>query len=310
MKLEELNKLCELSEAKLANRVSSAICKYNKDIFIMEPEDWINIFKQFNMQKVTIQKTRAELYKIYDYAKNNGIVMYNPFDSLELSVNNISSAINQNIYVSQETLNGWISKLDDDLISGCMTQLIYEGAKSYSDIFNLQLNDIDFENCIIRFDEYCVYASSKLMQYIKDYIKNDEYVTGHHSSKTGTRSYPVKRVREGGFVKIIMFDNNKSRDDYKTFTNSMSNILMRLGVTKAQLYNSGFLNFIYRKSDFSLTELGKLINTEYTKDSMKYAREKLNEYAEEYGFISETVNIRYLLKDYYNSFLYQLTPFM
>lgn len=304
MNKEKLLTLCKNSGAKLKNKVVDAICEYDKDIFSMEPDDWISIFKQYKMQKSYLSEQRREISKIYVYAIATGKSTYNPFDSLELTVDNISEQINIQAYVSQKQLDKAIDNLSESLIGGCIAQMIYEGVRSYSDIFNLNIEDIDFKNSKINFDGYTVFASAKLMKYINDYIENNVYITISKRSKTGFRQFEMKNIRPNSFAKIIAYD--ESVDQYKNFLNSCTNIIKKINITKAQLYNSGFINFLYLKCDYSIKELELLIIGKKHSKSIKDILDRLRGYADEYGFSSgKTVNLRYYLKDYCNSFILQ-----
>lgn len=302
MSIEELSLICEESGAKLKKRMITAISQYGKDIYKMSTDDWINVLKGFKLQTVSILEVRREVSKIYEHGIYNHKTVYNPFLSPELSAENISAQINQFIYVSQEQLNDAVYNLSDELIGGCISQLIYEGAKSYPDIFELNMDDIDFDNSIINFKSYAVRASSKLMEYIRNYDENDVYITNHYSSKSGEKSFKLLRVRENSFVKAIVYSNNSEiTDAKKAFQNSCSQIFMKLGYSSPQIYNSGLINFILRKCDYSVNELSYLF-----KDKYGEATKRLDEYAREYGFKRSSVN--YYLKDYYTSFMMQNAP--
>lgn len=270
----------------------------------MTPDDWICILKDFKIQTVAILEVRREVSKVYEYGILKSKTVYNPFMSPELSAENISAQINQFIYVSQEQLNDAVYNLSDDLIGGCISQLIYEGAKSYPDIFELDMTDIDFENSKINFKGYTVNASSKLMEFIRSYDENDVYVTKHYSSKSGARSFKLQRVRENSFAKTIVYsDYYGNTPGKKTFQNACTQLFMKLGYSCSQIYNSGLLNHIFKKCDYSFTELSVLFEDSSRPRSNKTPVGKLDEYAKEYGF--EGKNVRYYLKDYYASFMIQ-----
>lgn len=303
MNKKELLELCDNSGAKLKDKVIDAICEYNKDIFIMEPDDWISVFKQYKMQKGYISELRREISKIYKYAIMAEKVSYNPFDSLELTVDRISAQINAQIYISQIELDKAVRSLNDDLVGGCIPQMIYEGAKSYLDIFNLNIEDIDFKNAIIKYDGYFVNASPKLVSYLRAYIENTVYRVPHSTSKTEFREFKMENVRANSFVKIVAYGHSVNK--YKNFMNSCTNILRQLGFTKQQLYSSGFLNFLYKKCDYSVEELESLVLGQKNSKSIKEKLDRLNNYADEYGFTGKTVSLRYYMKDYCVSFILQ-----
>lgn len=304
MNKKELLKLCEDSGAILKNKVIDAICEYGKYIFIMEPDDWIAIFKQYKMQRSYLSEQRREISKIYMHAIAIGKTSYNPFDSLELTVDNISEQINMQVYVSQKQLDRAIDNLSENLIGGCIAQMVYEGVRSYSDIFYLNIEDIDFKNSKINFDGYTVFASAKLMKYINDYIENNVYITPSKRSVNGFRQFDMENVRPNSFAKIISYGDDT--DQYKNFLNSCTNIIKKINITKAQLYNSGFINFLYLKCDYSISELELLILGKKNSKSIKDILDKLRGYADEYGFSSgKTVSLRYYLRDYCNSFTLQ-----
>lgn len=303
MNKKELLELCEASGATLKKKMIDMICEYGKDIFSMDTFDWINIFKNYgSMQRIYIIENRRELSYLYLYGINTGKTTYNPFDSMKLSTDRISIQLNSDLYVSQNQIKSAISDLNESLISGCMVQLIYEGARSYLDIFNLSIEDIDYEHSTIDFKEYSVKASSLLMNYIKQYDENWYYQSSTTTNHDGNREFSLERVRNNSFVKIVRYKTTK--DEYKTFMNSCSRLFKLIGYSKQQVYNSGLLNFIYRKCDFSITKLSQLLEWErYDLDSG--VPEELKKYATEYGFLSNTINIRHHLKDYYNSFMLQ-----
>lgn len=311
MNLEELSKICDESGAKLKNKMVMAISKYGKHIYEMNPDDWIALLKGFKIQTSSILEIRREAIKIYEYGIWNKKTVYNPFLTPELSVDNISAQLNQFIYVSQEQLDRAIGNLSDDVVAGCIIQMMYEGAKTFLDIFELDMDNIDFENSIIKFNGYTINASEKLMGYIKDYNENDVYITRHYNSKTGKRSFKLKRVRENSFVKIIEYSDYTgdmlSSGDIKTFRNSCTQFFMKLGYSSSQIYNSGMINYILKKCDYSLDEFSLLFKDGSKQKFQMTPSKRLAEYAKEYGFKSK--NIRYYLKDYYNSFMLQNTPF-
>ena len=303
MSIEELSKICDASGAKLKKKVIFAISKYGKDIYNMTPDDWISVLKGFKLQTVSILELRREAIKIYEYGIYNHMTAYNPFLSPELTTENISAQINQFIYVSQEQLNDAVYNLSDDLIGGCISQLIYEGARSYPDILDLDMDDINFNNSIIKFNGYTVRASSKLMEYIRNYDENDVYVTNHYSSKSGDKSFKLQRVRANSFAKVIVYSNNSgTTDSKKTFQNACTQIFMKLGYSCPQIYNSGLINFLFKKCDYSVNKLSEMFTEKYGDGS-----KVLDEYAKEYGFVRPSV--KYYLKDYYNSFILQNAPF-
>lgn len=310
MEIEELSKICEASGAKLKKKMIYAICDYKKDICDMTPGDWIAILKGFKMQMSYISEIRREMTKIYEHVINTGKAVYNPFMDPELSAENISAQINQFIYVSQERLNRSVDKLSDNLIGGCISQLIYEGAKSYTDIFELDMSDIDFANSKINFKGYTVNASTKLINYIKKYDENEVYIAKHYRNESG-RSFKAKRVRENSFAKIISYSefsgNMAVTDPSKTFQNACTQIFMKLGYSSSQIYNSGVLNYIYSQCDYSLAELASLFESNSRSKHIKTPIEKIEQYAREYGM--DKKNARYYLKDYYTSFMLQDAPF-
>lgn len=311
MSVDELNKICHESGAKLKKKMIVAICNYEKDIYDMSTDDWINILKGFKMQMVYISEVRREMTKIYEHEISVGKTVYNPFLDPELSAENISAQINQFIYVSQKQLDNSIGNLNDDLIGGCIAQLIYEGAKTYTDIIELDMSDIDFENSKINFKKYSITASPKLINYVRQYDENNVYVAKHYKNESGNRSFKLSRVRENSFAKIIVYYDKSgksiSSDITKTFQNSCSQIFMKLGYSSSQIYNSGALNYIFRRCDYSFDELTSLFKSNSRPRSMMSPVEKLDEYAKEYGLDGK--NARYYLKDYYNSFMLQNAPF-
>lgn len=307
MSIEELSKICDESGAKLKNKMIVAISNYKKDIFNMTTDDWICLLKDFKIQTVAILEIKREVSKIYEYGIGNGYTVYNPFLSPELSAENISAQINQFIYVSQKQLSLKVEKLSDNLVGGCISQLIYEGAKSYTDVYELDMNNIDFANSRINFNGYTVNASTKLMDYIRRYNENEVYITRHYATKSGEKSYKLRRVRDNSFAKIISYsdfsENEQIEISMKSFKNSCTQIFMKLGFSSSQIYNSGMLNYIFKKCDYSLTELSILFEDNSRPRGIKSPVEKLDEYAREYGFAGK--NIRYYLKDYYTSFMLQ-----
>lgn len=303
MNKKELLELCAASGAKLKNTMINMIHEYNKDIYLMDTSDWIDIFKKFDkMQRIYIIEIRRELSKLYMYGINTGKATYNPFDSLELSTDNISVQINAKLYVSQNQINSATSTLNESLIAGCIVQLIYEGARSYLDIFNLNMEDIDYEHSIINFKDYSINASSILMKYIKQYDENYSYQSVSTVNQDGNREFTLERIRENSFAKIVRYKTTK--DECKAFINSCSRFFKLIGYSKQQVYNSGLLNYIYRKCDFSTSILTQLLGGERYEFSIE-ATNKLKIYAEEYGFSSNSINIRHHLKDYYKSFMFQ-----
>jgi hypothetical protein len=303
MNKKELLELCEASGATLKNKMIDMICEYGKDIFSMDTSDWMNIFKSYgSMQRIYIIENRRELSNLYIHGINTGKTVYNPFDSKKLSTDRISIQLNSNLYVSQKQINSAIWGLNESLISGCMVQLIYEGARSYLDIFNLNIEDIDYEHSTIDFKDYTVKASSFLIKYIKQYDENWYYQSTTTTNEDGNREFPLERVRNNSFIKIVRYKTTK--DEYKAFINSCSRLFKLIGYSKQQVYNSGLLNFIYRKCDFSITKLSYLLEVEKY-DLAPGVTEELKGYAVEYGFSSSTINIRHHLKDYYNSFMLQ-----
>ena len=311
MRLEELSDICQKSGAKLKKKMMVAICNYKKDIYTMTTEDWICILKDFKMQMSYISEIRREMTKIYEHEINIGKTVYNPFMSPELSTDNISAQINQFIYVSQEQLDRAVDNLSDSLIGGCISQFMYEGTKSYLDIFNLDMNDIDFKTHKINFKNYSIYGSVKLMNYIKQYDKNEVYVSKHPKSKSGDRTFKLSRVRKNSFAKVIEYSNYTSNtfvsDMAKAFQNSCAQIFMKLGYSNSQIYNSGALNYVLRKCDYSLRELSYLFKDNSRPRGEDTPAEKLNKYVREYGI--EGRNARYYLKDYYTSYMIQNAPF-
>lgn len=302
MSIEELSKICDESGAKLKKKVIVAISEYGKDIYNLTPDDWISVLKGFKLQTVSILELRREAIKIYEHGIYNHMTVYNPFLSPELSTENISAQINQFIYVSQEQLNDAVYNLSDDLIGGCISQLIYEGARSYPDIFELNMDDIDFSNNKINFNGYIINASQKLMEYVRSYDENDVYITNHYSSKSGEKSFKLQRVRENSFVKAIVYSNNSGlTDSKKAFQSSCTQIFMKLGYSCPQVYNSGLINFLFKKCDYSINRLSEMFADRTTS-------KLLDEYAKEYGFVRPSV--KYYLKDYYNSFMIQNAPFI
>lgn len=300
MSKDELIALCDESGAKIKLKMIDLISRMHKDIFLMEPDDWIKVFKLYGkMQKTYISEVKRELTVLYLYSIRTGKTTYNPFDSEELSVNNIAYQLNSDIYVSQKQIDSAISGLNDSLIGGCIIQLIYEGAKSYDDIYDLNIEDINFEKNTIHFKEYVVNASKKLMEYVKQYIENDNYVSVHSNNKTGERNFTMKKVRPDSFVKIVKYKTTKN--EHTAFLNSCTHIFSQIEFQKQHVYNSGFLNFLYKSCDYSVEELSKLFNYEES-----ITPNLLESYAEKYGVNRVGSDIRYLLRDYYNSFMIQM----
>lgn len=303
MNKKELLELCEASGATLKNKMIDMICEYGKDIFSMDTSDWMNIFKKFDkMQRIYIIENRRELSNLYMYGINTGKTVYNPFDSSRLSTDRISAEVNAWLYVSQEQINLDVSELNENLIAGCIIQLIYEGARSYLDIFNLNMQDIDYEHSIIDFKDYKINASNQLMKYIEQYDENYSYQSSTIVNNDGSREFELERVRENSFAKIVRYKTTK--DECKAFINSCSRFFKLIGYTKQQVYNSGLLNFIYKKCDFSASKLSELLGSKDYEPTLENTK-KLKMYATEYGFSSNTINIRHHLKDYYRSFMLQ-----
>lgn len=301
MRKKEFVELCEASGAYVKDKLVMSIINYEKDFFSLEPEDWISIFKSYGkMHKSGISEIKREMTKVYMYSISKGLTIYNPFDSAILSVENISSQISSLMYVSQKQLSQAVEALNESLIGSCISQLIYEGAKSYLDIYNLNIEDIDYVNSNISFGNYVIRASEKLMKYIKEYDENDLYVSAHATNKTGYREFKMERVRDNSFVKIIKYETIK--DEYDTFCRSCTYLFRKIGFSKQQVYNSGFFNFLYKKCDYSVNELTKLLIQEQT----PYTKDKLENYANEYGVVKSSENIRFFIKEYLKSFTFQM----
>lgn len=306
MSKDELVALCDESGAKIKLKMIDLISRMYKDIFSMEPDDWIEVFKSYGkMQKTYISEVKRELTVLYLYSIRTGKTAYNPFDSEKLSVNNIAYQLNSDIYVSQNQIDSAISGLNDSLIGGCIIQLIYEGAKSYDDIYDLDIDDINFEKNTIQFNGYIINTSKKLMEYVRQYIDNVNYVSIHSRNKTGERNFTMEQVRPNSFVKIVKYKNTKN--ERTAFLNSCTHIFSQIEFQKQHVYNSGFLNFIYKNCDYSIEELSRLFNFKPNqKELIKSANEELEFYADKYGVYRVGNDIRYLLRDYYNSFVLQI----
>lgn len=303
MKEEELLELCEKAKVKLTKSMVSAICNYPKDFLEMEVDDWLNIFKKFKMQSARIGQVRGSVFRIYEHLINSGETVYNPFYKPQLSTESISAQNSVDLYVSQDQLTHAVNNLSDGLVGGCIAQLIYEGVKSFNDIFYLCMDDIDFEKSIINLDGYTVNMSHKLCEYVKDYVENDVYVTRHSRDASKERTFKMQKVRENGFAKMIMYSGGVPSDDKeKSFANSCTQIFMKLGFTNSQVYNSGLLNFILKKCDYSLEKFKALFN-----DTEKNVSGLLDDYAREYGV--DRAGMRYYLKGHYQSYMIKNAPF-
>ena len=295
MDREELERLCEDNDVRIKKKLIDLMSVV--DLFNMTPEDWLDEFAEFGkINKSTIADNRMMISKVYDLLVISGKIKYNPFYSPLLKVDYISNFINRDLYVSPEEIDSALNDATDIIVYECIIKLIYEGVKTVSDLYGIMLDDIDFKNKKIYFANYSINISNELADVISDYIGKSEYITNNNQGKP-ERAFKLENAYEGSLVKIIPHPN--TTDKKKSFTNMCSRIFKSIGYNASQIYNSGFIYFLYKKCDFSIEELSKLFEKYDSPTLTKLYFDKLEGYAVEYGISRDAVFIKYSYYDYY-----------
>ena len=301
----DIEELCKKHNIKIKSKQLNVI--NGKNFLNITVDEWKEIYKKRgNMQRSSLEIDMKIYSDLYEVCKAEGYASYSPFDSIELSSENLFYYINEGIYISPKDLDDALSFIKNEDYWNCIIGLLYEGATDKNEIYNLTNDRIDLINGKIYFDSHTLEMSKRLKSAILLYNELKIYertnISGRHKTEK-TIEYKLYNAHPEGFVKVCK--NPKTNDEYTQFINMLTNTLMNIGFTKSRLYFSGLVNYIYRKCDYSADLLEQLFFEDNRSNPKNTS--KIEIWAKEYGLKSkDLVSLRYRYGIFVRDFLDRL----
>lgn len=290
MDKQELSTLCNKHNINLQQKIINRVAA---NILTMTDSDWLDLFIDFGYDNpLTVNYVRSGAIGLYNLLISKGYVKSNVFNSRLLETNNILKATATNVYISPKRFNLAIDRITNKEVGECILRLFYEGVSENRSLYDIKLSDMDLENKKITMPKFTIEMSDSLARAIVNY---------NEAEKMGR--YTLTQAHIGGFVKTVNYENTS--DSFVSFANYVKRTVSQTGLKKANIYASGFMNYLYKKCG-NVSSVKELFFSYESKDLNTEAARQLVSLANEYGMFAEGKYIRRKFKKYAECFKYEI----